>query len=163
MDAKRRMHHRPFRDYSAHRFRCACRTTGDSHITTDGAQHPPIIVDASLPFPSHPSPPPHPPHTRTTHDTPHTTHTSQAFGWTPGYGRTTDHFAIIRPISFAVYFGQPMWNTLHHIGPNTYPPLSIPLPNLPLLHPTLPTAPPHTTHTHTQHKTHHTPHTHHMY
>ena len=66
---------------------------------------------------------------------------------------TTDHFAIIRPIRFAVYFGQPMWNTSQHIGPNTHPSLSMPpspSSSRPSHHPPTP---------HTQHKTHHTPHT----
>ena len=78
---------------------------------------------------------------------------AQVLGWTPRDGGTNDYFAIIRPIGFAVYFGQPMVHTSQHIGPTTHPSLS--MPPLPFsLHPShRPT--PHHTHN-TRHTTHHT-------
>ena len=84
----------------------------------------------------------HPPVPHMQHETHHTPHTSRVLGWAPTYEGTNAYFATIRPIAFAVYFGQPMWNTPQHIGPNTHPPLS-----MPFLPPTLPTTTPHATHT----------------
>ena len=145
MDTKRRRHRRPFRDYSAQRFRCVCRTTEGSHIAPDRAQHPPIIVDASLTFPLAPFPPPHP----TPHTTRHTTHTHTHITGTRVDTKRRRHrrlFCDYSALRFTVYFGSPKVHTSQHIGPNTGTPLSTRS-----HHPPTP---------HMQHETHHTPHTH---
>ena len=115
---KRRRHHRPFRDYSAQRFRCVFRATEGPHITTYRVHHRHTntkhtthitrIIDTMVntkrrrhqrlfrDYSAHRVRRVFR-HTHTIQDTPHTTHRPQVLGWTPGDEGTNDYSATILP------------------------------------------------------------------